>query len=121
MRSETVSVHQVLQGPRQYLVPFYAWLTDGSGRSPQHIAEIILRGPRLVPISLDVDDDTQVISKARNGRGAELHATDLICNFTFMRADKDHADGFGGSHALEEIGIDHDRRIVGGAIGRLCS
>ena len=44
-------------------------------------------------ISLDEGDDAQVIFETLNGRGAELHATDLIRNFIFMRADKENADG----------------------------
>ena len=34
----------------------------------------------------------QVIFETLNGRGAELHATDLIRNFIFMRADREDAD-----------------------------
>ena len=70
-----------------------AWLADGSERSLEQIAEAVLRDLRLVSISLDADDDAQVIFETLNGRGAELHATDLIRNFIFMRADKDQADG----------------------------
>ena len=70
-----------------------AWLTYGAERSLEQIAEALLRDLRLVSISLDADDDAQVIFETLNGRGAELHATDLIRNFIFMRADKDRADG----------------------------
>lgn len=56
------------------------------------IAEAILRDLRLVSISLDEADDAQVIFETLNGRGAELHATDLIRNFIFMRADREQAD-----------------------------
>src|SRR5207245_2302904 len=45
--------------------------------------------------SLGEGDDAQVIFETLNGRGAELHATDLIRNFIFMRADRD------GAHAGE--------------------
>jgi hypothetical protein len=69
-----------------------AWLADASERSLEQIAEALLRDLRLVSISLDPDDDAQVIFETLNGRGAELHATDLIRNFIFMRADKDQAD-----------------------------
>src|SRR6202011_5134544 len=70
-----------------------AWLADGLERSLEQIAEAVLRGFCLFSISLDADDDAQVIFETLNGRGAELHATDLIRNFIFMRADKDNADG----------------------------
>ena len=70
-----------------------AWLADGAERSLEQIAEAVLRDLRLVSISLGTDDDAQVIFETLNGRGAELHATDLIRNFIFMRADKDEADG----------------------------
>jgi len=73
-----------------------AWLSedDAEGsKSLEQLAEAILRDLRLVSISLDENDDAQVIFETLNGRGAELHATDLIRNFIFMRADKDNADG----------------------------
>lgn len=41
------------------------------------LAEAVLRDLRLVSISLDETDDAQVIFETLNGRGAELHATDL--------------------------------------------
>jgi hypothetical protein len=72
------------------------WLKEddgGSARSLEQVAEAVLRDLRLVSISLDENDDAQVIFETLNGRGAELHATDLIRNFIFMRADKDNADG----------------------------
>lgn len=70
-----------------------AWLAeDRETRSLEHIAEAILRDLRLVSIMLQENDDAQVIFETLNGRGAELHATDLIRNFIFMRADKDGAD-----------------------------
>jgi uncharacterized protein with ParB-like and HNH nuclease domain len=57
------------------------------------MSEAILRDLRLVSISLGDDDDAQVIFETLNGHGAELHATDLIRNFIFMRADRDGVDG----------------------------
>jgi hypothetical protein len=72
------------------------WLVEddaGGSKSLEQIAEAVLRDLRLVSISLDDGDDAQVIFETLNGRGAELHATDLIRNFIFMRADKDNADG----------------------------
>jgi Protein of unknown function DUF262/Protein of unknown function (DUF1524) len=58
----------------------------------EQLAEALLRDLRLVSISLDESDDAQVIFETLNGRGAELHATDLIRNFIFMRADRENAD-----------------------------
>ena len=43
-------------------------------------------------IVLDDNDDAQVIFETLNGRGAQLHATDLIRNFIFMRADREQTD-----------------------------
>jgi hypothetical protein len=54
-----------------------AWLADGADRCLEQVAEAVLRNLRLVSISLDADDDAQVIFETLNGRGAELHATDL--------------------------------------------
>ena len=59
----------------------------------EQLAEALLRDLKLVSISLDEADDAQVIFETLNGRGAELHATDLIRNFIFMRADREGADG----------------------------
>ena len=52
----------------------------------------MLRDLKVVSISLEEGDDAQVIFETLNGRGAELHATDLIRNFIFMRADREDAD-----------------------------
>src|SRR5262252_8023220 len=75
------------------------WLTSANGNGDRDgawleaLAEGALRDLKLVAISLDKDDDAQVIFETLNGRGAELHATDLIRNFIFMRADREGADG----------------------------
>lgn len=53
------------------------------------LASAVLIDLSIVCISLSEDDDAQVIFETLNGRGAELHATDLIRNFIFMRADND--------------------------------
>lgn len=53
------------------------------------LAAAILTDLAIVCISLGEDDDAQVIFETLNGRGAELHATDLIRNFIFMRAGTD--------------------------------
>jgi hypothetical protein len=53
------------------------------------LASAILTDLSIVCISLGEEDDAQVIFETLNGRGAELHATDLIRNFIFMRAGTD--------------------------------
>jgi hypothetical protein len=75
-----------------------AWLaSEGDsghgGAWLEGLAEAALRDLKIVAISLEKDDDAQVIFETLNGRGAELHATDLIRNFIFMRADREGADG----------------------------
>jgi hypothetical protein len=76
-----------------------AWLPSDEGESRhrsewlERLAGAVLRDLKLVAISLEKDDDAQVIFETLNGRGAELHATDLIRNFIFMRADREGADG----------------------------
>ncbi len=46
----------------------------------------------IICISLGEEDDAQVIFETLNGHGAELHATDLIRNFIFMRANTNADD-----------------------------
>ncbi len=54
------------------------------------LASAVLTDLSIVCISLgDDDDDAQVIFETLNGHGAQLHATDLIRNFIFMRAGSD--------------------------------
>lgn len=55
----------------------------------ERLAEAILKDLKIVSITLEEQDDAQVIFETLNGRGAELHATDLIRNFIFMRAERD--------------------------------
>ena len=49
----------------------------------------ILKDFKVVTITLDKDDDAQVIFETLNGRGAQLYSTDLIRNFIFMRSDSE--------------------------------
>ncbi|MGK3125917.1 DUF262 domain-containing protein [Candidatus Pantoea formicae] len=56
------------------------------------LIEAVLSDLKLVSISLEAEDDAQIIFETLNGRGAELHATDLIRNFIFMRAEHDGID-----------------------------
>jgi hypothetical protein len=74
---------------------FDAWLAT----EPEQVATraealilAILRDLKVVSIILEADDDAQIIFETLNGRGAQLHATDLIKNYLFMRADRDGAD-----------------------------
>lgn len=74
---------------------FDAWLAT----EPEQIAEraealilAVLRDLKVVSILLEADDDAQIIFETLNGRGAQLHATDLIRNYLFMRADRDGED-----------------------------
>ncbi|MCM8612055.1 DUF262 domain-containing HNH endonuclease family protein [Accumulibacter sp.] len=53
------------------------------------LASAVLTDLSIVCISLGEEDDAQVIFETLNGHGAELHATDLIRNFIFMRAGSD--------------------------------
>jgi hypothetical protein len=57
------------------------------------ISEAVLQDLQLVSISLGEQDDAQVIFETLNGHGAQLHATDLIRNFIFMRADREGVAG----------------------------
>lgn len=72
------------------------WVNDetevDSATRTTALAEAILTDLSIVCISLGEEDDAQVIFETLNGRGAELHATDLIRNFIFMRADTDADD-----------------------------
>lgn len=74
------------------------WLNDEAQASQpetknlESLAEAALRDFKVGSIVLGEGDDAQVIFETLNGRGAELHATDLIRNFIFMRADRDQAD-----------------------------
>lgn len=53
------------------------------------LATSILQDLKVVSIVLDKEDDAQVIFETLNGRGAQLHAIDLIRNYIFMRADQE--------------------------------
>ena len=75
---------------------FKKWISDGGeseiGLRSETIATSILQDLKVVSIVLDEDDDAQVIFETLNGRGAQLHATDLIRNFIFMRSDREGSD-----------------------------
>jgi hypothetical protein len=75
---------------------FEQWVSqtpaETSGRRLQLLTEALLRDLNLVSITLGPEDDAQIIFETLNGHGAQLHATDLIRNFIFMRADRDGAN-----------------------------
>lgn len=66
------------------------WIREADGSEAftraTALATSVLQDLSIVCISLGEDDDAQVIFETLNGHGAELHATDLIRNFIFMRA-----------------------------------
>ena len=74
---------------------FDEWICDEEGPDPtaraKALATAVLQDFKFVSIVLGEDDDAQVIFETLNGRGAHLHATDLIRNFIFMRADQENA------------------------------
>lgn len=75
---------------------FAKWVNQGGGDQIQKrcetLSSAILWDLMVVSITLGSNDDAQVIFETLNGRGAKLHATDLIRNFIFMRADREVAD-----------------------------
>jgi uncharacterized protein with ParB-like and HNH nuclease domain len=67
---------------------------DGAEAKPARLEAVTtatLSDLQVVSISLGEQDDAQVIFETLNGHGAQLHATDLIRNFVFMRADRENA------------------------------
>lgn len=75
---------------------FEKWIAEGTLEERATRCEIlatsILQDLKVVSIVLDDNDDAQVIFETLNGRGAQLHSTDLIRNFIFMRADREQTD-----------------------------
>ncbi|MEO8059732.1 MAG: DUF262 domain-containing HNH endonuclease family protein [Burkholderiales bacterium] len=72
------------------------WVSDSTegdtATRSMALASAVLTDLSIVCISLGDEDDAQVIFETLNGHGAELHATDLIRNFIFMRAGTDADD-----------------------------
>lgn len=72
------------------------WVRDASegnvASRSMALASAVLTDLSIVCISLGEEDDAQVIFETLNGHGAELHATDLIRNYIFMRAGTDADD-----------------------------
>ena len=75
---------------------FGNWISEGEENEIYERGEAlitaILKDLKVVSIILEREDDAQVIFETLNGRGAQLHATDLIRNFIFMRADKENVN-----------------------------
>lgn len=75
---------------------FTEWIKQGEKSElplrAECLASAILQDIKVVSIVLDEDDDAQVIFETLNGRGAQLHSTDLIRNFIFMRADRESSN-----------------------------
>jgi uncharacterized protein with ParB-like and HNH nuclease domain len=73
-----------------------SWVSrDGDAAKPLRInalTEAVLGDLQTISISLGERDDPQIIFETLNGRGAQLHATDLIRNFIFMRVDRNSAE-----------------------------
>lgn len=62
-----------------------SWIeTKGGVVAAEALAMAALEDLKVVLIQLEKGDDAQVIFETLNGRGAELHATDLIRNHLFM-------------------------------------
>lgn len=60
---------------------------NGNAAAIEALITAVLTDLKVVLIQLEKSDDAQVIFETLNGRGAELHATDLIRNHLFMSVD----------------------------------
>lgn len=60
--------------------------------SAEALVSAILEDLVVISITLDEEDDAQVIFETLNGHGVELTATDLIRNYVFLRAEAEDAD-----------------------------
>lgn len=70
-----------------------AWIeANGGADAVEALVMAVLTDLKVVLIQLEKGDDAQVIFETLNGRGAELHATDLIRNHLFMTVDSSKED-----------------------------
>jgi Protein of unknown function DUF262/Protein of unknown function (DUF1524) len=70
-----------------------AWIrANGDRPAVEALVMAVLKDLKVVLIQLEKGDDAQVIFETLNGRGAELHATDLIRNHLFMSVDQRSED-----------------------------
>lgn len=67
-------------------------MANGGTDAVESLVMAVLTDLKVVLIQLEKDDDAQVIFETLNGRGAELHATDLIRNYLFMSVDSAKED-----------------------------
>lgn len=69
------------------------WIEDNGGAAAvEALVMAVLTDLKVVLIHLEKGDDAQVIFETLNGRGAILHATDLIRNYLFMKVDSAKED-----------------------------
>jgi len=70
------------------------WIQANGDRvvAAQALVMAMLKDLKVVLIQLEKGDDAQVIFETLNGRGAELHATDLIRNHLFMSVNSSVED-----------------------------
>ena len=69
------------------------WIANNGGADAvEALVMAVLTDLKVVLIQLEKGDDAQVIFETLNGRGAELHATDLIRNHLFMSVDSANED-----------------------------
>ncbi len=69
------------------------WIeANGGADAIEALVLAVLTDLKVVLIQLEKGDDAQVIFETLNGRGAELHATDLIRNHLFMSVDSGKED-----------------------------
>lgn len=72
------------------------WIkANGGAVAVEALVSAVLTDLKVVLIQLEDGDDAQVIFETLNGRGAELHATDLIRNHLFMSIDSAKEDAQG--------------------------
>jgi hypothetical protein len=69
------------------------WIdANGGALAVEALVMAVLTDLKVVLIQLEKGDDAQVIFETLNGRGAELHATDLVRNHLFMTVDSSKED-----------------------------
>ena len=72
------------------------------------LIEAVLTDLKLVSIFLEAEDDAQIIFETLNGRGAELHATDLIRNYIFMCAEHENINAINTFEEPENVVVNEN-------------